>query len=208
MTIWTTILVFASRFTGWLRSASREQDFDTEIETHLALLTDENLRRGMTPQEAARAARVSLGGVTQLKEDQRERRGFPWLGALWQDARYALRVFRRNPGFTLVAVLTIAVGIGVNATMFALLNAVAFKKLPVADAGNLIRLERSFQSGARGDVQYRLFVRRVLLLSLAQPAARVPHRRQLASNPSSSPAAMTLPSRASSCLAITSPCWV
>jgi hypothetical protein len=108
----------------------------------------------MTPEEAARAARVSLGGVTQLKEDQRERRGFPWLGALWQDTRYAVRVFRRNPGFTLIAVLTIAVGIGVNATMFALLNAVAFKKLPVADAGNLVRLERSFESGARGDVQY------------------------------------------------------
>lgn len=154
MTIWTTILVFASRFTGWLRNASREQDFDTEIETHLALLTDENLRRRMTPEEAARAARVSLGGIAQLKEDHRDRRGFPWLGALWQDARYALRLFRRNPGFTLVAVLTIAVGIGVNATMFALLNAVAFKKLPVADAGNLLRLERSFQSGARGDVQY------------------------------------------------------
>ena len=79
--MWTRILVFASRFTGWLRNASREQDFDTEIETHLALLTDENLRRGMTPEEAARAARVSLGGVTQLKEDHRDRRGFPWLGA-------------------------------------------------------------------------------------------------------------------------------
>src|SRR5207344_1489818 len=108
----------------------------------LALLRDENIRRGMTPEEAARAARISLGSVTQLKEDHRERRGFPWLGALWQDTRYAVRVFRRNPGFTLVAVLTIAVGIGVNATMFALLDAVAFKTLPVADAGHLFRLER------------------------------------------------------------------
>src|SRR5262245_62033232 len=154
MTVWTSLRVLASRVLGWLRGASLDEGFDVEIQAHLALLIDEYVRSGMTPDEASRAARVRLGGVTQLREDQRERRGFSWLAALSQDAWYALRVFRRHPGFTVVAVLTITVGIGVNATMFTLLNAVAFKRLPVADAGNLRRLERSFQSGARGDVQY------------------------------------------------------
>jgi len=154
MTTWTRLRVFASRLLGWMRSSSREADFDTEIDTHLTLLTAEYIHRGMAPEDAARAARVSLGGLAQLKEEQRSRRGFPLFGALRQDARYALRVFRRNPGFTLVGVLTIAVGIGVNAAAFTLLNAVAFKRLPVADSAHLVRLERSFQSGARGDVQY------------------------------------------------------
>jgi hypothetical protein len=152
--MWTRMRVFASRVLGWLRGASREQDFDTELETHLALLTDEYVRNGMTTEEAARAARVRLGGVTQLKEHQRDRRGFPVLAALAQDVRYAVRMFRRSPGFTIIAVLTVAIGVGVNTVVFTLLDAVAFKRLPVADAGNLVRLQRSFQSGARGDVQY------------------------------------------------------
>jgi putative ABC transport system permease protein len=154
MTLWTTIRVFASRVLGWLRGASLEEGFNVEIQAHLALLVDEYVRKGMTAEEAERAAQIKLGGVTQLKENQRERRGFPAVGALWQDGRYAMRVFRRSPGFMLVGALTIAVGIGVNTTAFTLLNAVAFKKLPVADADDLVRLERSFQSGARGDVQY------------------------------------------------------
>jgi predicted permease len=148
------IRVFLSRCLGWLRNSALDEEFDAELQTHLALMTEENLRQGMRPEDAKRAARVRLGGVTQLRENQRDRRGFVLPGAFMQDLRYAVRVFRRSPGFTAVAVLTIAIGVGVNAVVFTLLNAVALKPLPVADAANLVRLQRSFQSGARGDVQY------------------------------------------------------
>jgi predicted permease len=146
--------VFISRLLGFLRHRTHEQDFDDEIQTHLHLLIDENIRRGMTPADAMRAARVRLGGLTQLKEHQRDHRGIPLIAELWQDTRYALRVFGKNRGFTLVAILTVAIGVGLNTIVFTLVDAVAFKKLPVADAGNIARVERSFQSGARGDVQY------------------------------------------------------
>ncbi len=150
--------VFASRVTGWLRPNSVDVDFDAELRSHLDMLVDDNLRRGMAPEAAARAARVTLGGVTQLKEQYRERSGLPWMESLWQDARYAVRILGRNRGFTLLAVLTIAVGIGVNTTVFTVVNAVAFKPLPVRNGDRLVRIKRWFDSGARGDVQYRILV--------------------------------------------------
>jgi predicted permease len=145
---------FASRLYGWLRSSRLDADFDEELHAHLAMLIDENVRRGMTPDAAARAARLTLGGSTQISERQREQRGLPLLDGLIQDIRYALRVFRRSPGFTSVAILTLALGIGVNTTVFTLFDAVALKALPVDDAGRMVRCERWFARGARGDLQY------------------------------------------------------
>jgi hypothetical protein len=112
MPVWMS--VFASRVRGWLLPRRLEGDFDAERRTHLDMLVDENLRRGMSPDAAARAARVTLGGVTQLKEQYRDRSGLPWLESLWQDVRYARRLFGHSRGFTILAVLTIAVGIGMN----------------------------------------------------------------------------------------------
>jgi macrolide transport system ATP-binding/permease protein len=150
----TWLYVLTSRIAGWLSPRTLEADLDEELHAHLAMLADENIRRGMTPDAAARAARLTLGGITQLKEDYRERCGLPWLDSLWQDIRYACRTFVRNPGFTLMAVLILTIGIGVNTTVFALINAVMLKPLPVSDPGSLVRVERWFDSGARGDVQY------------------------------------------------------
>src|SRR5437899_7586596 len=144
----------ASRVDGWLRSSRLDADFDEELQTHLAMLAEENVGRGMPPAEAARAARLTLGGTTQIAERQREQRGLPVVDALVQDVRYALRVFRRSPGFTCVAVLTLALGIGVNTTVFTLFDAVALKELPVKDAGRIVRFERWFDRAARGDIQY------------------------------------------------------
>jgi putative ABC transport system permease protein len=148
------LFVFASRLKGWLSPRRLDADFDAELRAHLDMLIDENIRRGMSPDEAARAAHVTLGGVTQLKEHHRDQGGLPWVESLWQDVRYALRLFAHSRGFTVLAVLTIAIGIGVNTTVFTLVNAIALKRLPVHDAGRLVRLERWFDSGARGDVQY------------------------------------------------------
>jgi putative ABC transport system permease protein len=131
-----------------------DADFEAELQAHLAMLVDEHVRRGLSLEEATRAARVRLGGLVQLTEERRERRRLAWVDTLRRDLSYAMRTFRRSPGFALVAIVTLALGIGVNTSAFTILDAVALKGLPVRDAANLFRIERWFASGARGDVQF------------------------------------------------------
>jgi putative ABC transport system permease protein len=150
----TSIRVAISRILGFLRGRRLEDEFDDEVRTHIELLVERNLRRGMTPEEARRAALVTFGGVTQIKEGQRERRGLPFLETAARDVAYGGRMLRRSPGFTLVAVLTLALGIGVNVTMFSAFDAVAWRTLPVRNTDRLVRFERWFGSGARGNIQY------------------------------------------------------
>jgi hypothetical protein len=95
---------------------------------------------------------VALGGTAQLTERQRDQRGLPLVDTLMQDIRYALRGFRRAPGSR--PRCDLALGIGLNTTVFSLFNAIALKRLPVKDPDRVVRLERWFESGARGDVQY------------------------------------------------------
>jgi hypothetical protein len=117
-----------------------------------AMLTDENLRRGMAPDEASRQAHLALGNIAQLKEIQHDRQGLPQLETLFHDIRYALHTLRRSPGFTLVAVLTLALGIGVNTTLFTAFDAIVLKPLPVKAPGSVIRIERWFESRSQGKV--------------------------------------------------------
>src|SRR5205823_4089883 len=107
-----------------------DQDLDQEVRSHLQLLIDENLRAGMPPKEAERAARMELGGAEQVKERVRDKRLGNGLHSLLSDCRFGARQLYKNPGFTLTVVLTLALSVGANTAIFSLVNALLLKSLP------------------------------------------------------------------------------
>src|SRR5271167_1325404 len=129
--------VLGSRVRGLIARRHLDQDFELELEAHLGLLTEANIRRGMTSEEARRAARLRLGGITQLRDTHRELWGLPLAETFLQDLRYGLRQFRRSPGLTAVITLSLALGMGANTAIFSVINAVMLRMLPVQDPERL-----------------------------------------------------------------------
>jgi predicted permease len=132
-----------TRIRAFFDSRELDRDFDQELESHLEMLAADYRRRGMTPEDARRAARVHFGGATQLREAHRAARGLPLLDAFIQDVHYALRTLRKQPGFTALAVLTLAVGIGVNTAIFTLYNAAILRPVDAADPDHLVQITRT-----------------------------------------------------------------
>ena len=137
------LMRLASRLIAMFRHREDDGELDQELDAHRALLVDEYVRRGMTADEARRAAHVTLGDVTQLREAHREARGAPLLEELGRDLQYAIRGFRRQPVFTLIAVLTLAVGIGANAAVFSIVHGVLMRPLAYPDPDALVSVTRS-----------------------------------------------------------------
>jgi len=118
-----------------------EVDLDQEVHSHLDMLIAENVRAGMPPHEAQRAARIELGGVEQVKEQVRDSRTGAFLDSLLQDLRFALRQMRRSPGFALTAVLIPALGIAANVIVFGVLQALVLRQLDVPHADRVMTLQ-------------------------------------------------------------------
>jgi len=120
--------------------AEAEREMREEMEAHLTRAAERLVARGMSPDDARIAARREFGNVGVIQDESRDARGGQVLEDAAQDVRYALRVLRKTPTFTLVATLTLALGVGVNATMFAVLNSVVLNPLPFRDPGQLVRI--------------------------------------------------------------------
>ena len=144
---WIRILL--SRSAALFRSKKLDADLDEELRAHIDLAIEENRRRGMNEPQARNAALRAFGGITQIRETYRVQRGLPWLDELLQDIRFATRQFARKQGFALVAILTLALGIGANTAIFTLTHALLLSGLPVSDPGRLVRVAIHVRNGER-----------------------------------------------------------
>ena len=138
----------ASLFRNLSHKQEKEQDLDQEVSSYLDLLTEEKIQNGMSPQAARRAAKLEVGGVEQVKEQVRDVRAGIWLETVLQDARYGARMLRHNPGFSLLVVMTLALGIGANTAIFSVVYGVLLRPLPYSHGGQLVVVHQH----ARGQV--------------------------------------------------------
>src|SRR5713226_3830555 len=130
--------IFGARLRGLFHKRHLDKDLDSELRTHLEMLTQEKIRRGLSPVEARYAARREFGGVEQIKELYRDQNGLPFLDALAQDLRFALRGLRNRPGFAIVAILTLALGIGSSTAVFSVVDRILFRSLPYPNDDRLV----------------------------------------------------------------------
>jgi putative ABC transport system permease protein len=155
-----TVRAFLIRLGGLLRKEQPERELQEEIESHLQLQIEDNLRSGMTPERARQSALVAFGGVEATKEAYRDRRSMPLLETVAQDLRYGLRTLRKNRGFTTVAALTLALGIGGCGAMYAYIQQLVLADNPYPDPGSLVVVQEvdALDPGSNRGVGGRAFL--------------------------------------------------
>ena len=137
------------RLGGLFNKQCKDRELDDEIESHLQMHIEDNLRLGMTPEEARREAMIKLGGIESTKEAYRDQRGLPFLDTLLHDLRYGARKLGKRPGFTLIVVSTLALGIGTNTMLFTLVNTILFGPLQFRNPDQLVSITETTERGNR-----------------------------------------------------------
>lgn len=156
------IRVLLNRCAALFHRGKLDDELDEELRAHIDLAVRENQRKGMTPEAARTAALRSFGGLTQTRETYRVHRGLPWFEQIARDVRFALRQLRKSPGFTLTAILTLAMGIGAVTSVFSVVDAVLLKPFAFRDPGRLVVLREAVNEHGRNfasPVNYRHFQR-------------------------------------------------
>ena len=142
------------RLRSLFRRAQADQELEDELREHLERKTGEYAAQGMSPEEARRQARLHLGGIEQTKEKCRDARGVNWFQDFVQDLRFGLRMLRKSPGFTAIAVLTLALGMGINTAVFSFVDTLYLRPLPVPDAGQLVDVYQTREGRGYYEVSY------------------------------------------------------
>jgi len=154
MNPWRLLRALLQRFSAVFKGSQSQQSFADEIESHLQLHIEDNLRLGMTPEQARREAILKLGGVEMTKQSYRERNTLPLLDDLLQDLRFALRQLRRSPAFTITAALMLSLGIGASVAIFAFVDAALLKPLPYRDPTRLAGVNEAVKLFGRAPLSY------------------------------------------------------
>ena len=156
MAIWRRLEPWLSRF-PWYRRQARDADLARELRDHLDLEAEEQRAGGLSPEEAAYAAHRALGNTLKIEEEVRTAWGFRWLETLVQDVRYGLRLLRKSPSFTAVAILTLAVGIGANTAIFSLIDGILLRPLPYPHPEQIVHFSWQLKNGPIPDLSVPQF---------------------------------------------------
>src|SRR5580698_8495539 len=155
----STLTQLIARVRAFFSVEQLDSDLDQELEAHAAMLTEENMQKGLSPEEARRAAQLKLGARESTKELHREVRGLPFLETLQQDLRYTFRTLRKDATFALFAILIVGLGIGASCTIFSVVNALLLRPLPFQDPAALVWMQNHHSteedlSGQTAQVDY------------------------------------------------------